>query len=389
MECYSALSTKKHAEDAAEEVCERFDDQFDTSPDLSMLFVSPHHIEELQYLVDEIGSVVDETSLIGTMGSKIVGTGREIEQEPAVCLWATTLPDANIRLAKVDYESTPEGGAFTGWPKDLPFPWPSDTTLFTFGDPFTFPVNELLDRINEDHEGVSVMGGMASGGESPGENRLICRDEVFTDGAVVAHLTDVNSRITSVVSQGCKPIGDPFVVTKSRENAIFELGGEPAVVQLKHVFEDLPEETRQIARRGLHMGVVMDERQDSFQHGDFLIRNVLGIDQEHGALAIGGMVQTGQTVQFQVRAAESADENLRSQLQQVHEQAEQPIQGGLLFTCNGRGTHMFDESHHDARAIQDVFGNIPVGGYFCQGEIGPVAGKNFLHGFTASLALFS
>jgi len=242
-------------------------------------------------------------------------------------------------------------------------------------------------RMNEDRPGVPVLGGMASGGSAPGENCLILGERRFQSGAVAA-LIHGEVRISSVVSQGCRPIGQPFVVTRAEANVIHELGGVPPLVQLKEMFKTLSEREQQLVRHGLHFGRVLNEYQDQFHRGDFLVRNVIGADPQSGAIAIGDYVRPGQTVQFHVRDEETADEDLRHLLQGARNSVASQSRGALLFTCNGRGTRLFGSADHDARCVREALGEIPLAGFFAQGEIGPVAGKNFLHGFTASVAIF-
>jgi len=188
--------------------------------------------------------------------------------------------------------------------------------------------------------------------------------------------------VETVVSQGCRPIGDAFVVTRAERNFVEELGGKPAMARLQELAANATDDERELLQRGLHMGLVVDEHKAEFVRGDFLVRNVLGADQESGAVAVGDRVSVGQTVQFHVRDAAAADEDLREMLAGVDARA------ALVFTCNGRGRHLFGVPDHDAGLVDQLLGPIPAAGAFCAGEIGPVGGRNFLHGFTASLALF-
>jgi small ligand-binding sensory domain FIST len=192
--------------------------------------------------------------------------------------------------------------------------------------------------------------------------------------------------IRTVVSQGCRPIGKPVVVTKSEQQTIQELGGRPPLAVLKELFNELPPEDRALVNEGLHVGRVINEYQESFGRGDFLIRNVVGADHETGAIAVADFIRRGQTVQFHVRDAASADEDLRTLLADAGKTVRP--EGALLFTCNGRGTRMFDTADHDAAAVDDAWPGLPVAGLFAQGELGPVGGRSFMHGFTASMALF-
>lgn len=188
-----------------------------------------------------------------------------------------------------------------------------------------------------------------------------------------------------VVSQGCRPIGEPMVITTAERNMIGGLGGVSALSKLRSVFAELPTRDQRLVQNGLHVGRVINEYQEKFEYGDFLIRNVVGIDSEAEIISIGDYVRPGQTVQFHVRDAESADAELDSLLSQ---HAGGLFGSALLFTCNGRGMNLFPDPDHDAQLIRKNFGDIPTAGFFAAGEIGPVGQQNFMHGFTASLVLF-
>ena len=210
---------------------------------------------------------------------------------------------------------------------------------------------------------------------------------MLTTGAVAIMLHGPVT-VTSIVSQGCRPIGHHLVVTKSEGNVIHSLGGKPALLQLKAIFDTLASSEQQLVQRGLHLGRVVNECQEHFQQGDFLVRNVMGIDPDRGSIAVGDFLHPGQTVQFHVRDYRTADEEMRQLLSAVRKNAIYSPQAGLLFTCNGRGTKLFSEPHHDAGLVHEYLGDIPLAGFFAAGELGPIGGKNFMHGFTASLALF-
>ena len=191
----------------------------------------------------------------------------------------------------------------------------------------------------------------------------------------------------TVVSQGCRPIGRPFVITKAQNHFILELSGQPPMHQLQALFTELNEKEQALVQQGVHVGRVINEYKETFGREDFLIRNVIGADPHTGAIAIGDTIRPGQTVQFHIRDADTADEDLRELLVQLS--PPQPPIGGLLFTCNGRGTRLFDQPHHDAQSIHSAYPSLPLSGFFAQGEIGPVGLSNYLHGFTASVVLFS
>lgn len=383
----AALSTKERADAAAAEVSRAAMEQLDAKPNLAVLFVSQHHGPDLAEIGNQICEAIGTEALIGCTGEAIVSGNREIEAEPAVSLWLAAMPKTNINLFHLNFEQTGDGSIFTGWPADLPEPWPTGAAMLLLAEPFSFPADELLRRMNEDRPGVPVLGGMASGGAAPGENRLVLGRREFQQGAL-ATLISGNVRIRSVVSQGCRPIGQPFVVTKAEGNVIHELGGIPPLKRLQEMHESLSESERQMLRHGLHVGRALSEYQDKFGHGDFLIRNVIGADPRSGAVAVGDYIRPGQTVQFHIRDEQTADEDFRKLLRSAATGNAAGQRGALLFTCNGRGTRLFSSADHDASCLCDAFGNIPVAGFFAQGEMGPVAGTNFLHGFTASVALF-
>jgi small ligand-binding sensory domain FIST len=195
-------------------------------------------------------------------------------------------------------------------------------------------------------------------------------------------------QVRTIVSQGCRPIGRHLVITKAQENLIQGLGGRPPLAHLQELWQELSPQEQQLFQRGLHVGRVINEYQGEFQRGDFLVRNVMGLERDTGALAITERVRVGQTVQFHVRDAATADEDLHALLQLDVSAHEKKPGGALLFTCNGRGTRLFAEPNHDARVIRDEVGAVPTAGFFAQGELGPVGGQNFIHGFTASVVLF-
>jgi small ligand-binding sensory domain FIST len=346
-------------------------------PDLVLCFASPHFVGALDDVVHALRSLLSPRVLLGATTVAVIGNAEEVEDAPAFSVFAATLPDGRLTPTTLTVEQTPDGPAIVGWP-DLDGTPP---TLLLLADPFTFPVDAFLRRLDEDRPGLSIIGGVASASMRPGGNRVVLDADVRESGAVGVFLDGVD--VQPVVSQGCRPIGQPFVVTRAERNFVAELGGRPALERLRELAEGLDENDRELVRNGLHLGVVVDEHRSSFGRGDFLVRNIVGADRAMGALALGDQVAVGQTVQFQVRDASAADEDLRSLL------ADAAAVAALVFTCNGRGRHLFGVPDHDAGVVAELLGPIPAAGAFCAGEIGPIGGRNFLHGFTASLALFA
>jgi small ligand-binding sensory domain FIST len=355
------------------------------SADLGVVFVSASFGETIRPALELITDFVPATHVIGTTAEGVLAGGDEYENRPAVAVWLARLPGATIVPLALEYRQNADGGLFAGWPESLAGAWPSDAAVVLLADPFSFPVDAFVTRMEEEHPGVPIVGGMASGGNQPGSNTLIASRQTFDAGAVGVVLGR-GIHVRPVVSQGCRPIGRPFVITKSRENLIIELGGLPALARLREIYGELDEGDRDLVRSSLHIGRAASEYRDTFRRGDFLVRNVVGADPDSEVIAVGDLVRTGQTVQFHVRDAASADEDLRELLGN-HADAPRPA-GALVFTCNGRGSRLFAEPSHDAKCLQDCLGPIPAAGFFAQGEIGPIGDRTFLHGFTASIALF-
>jgi small ligand-binding sensory domain FIST len=386
LRCASALSTHSKWDEALQESASTALAQLGQAPDLALLFFSPHHAPSAKQIATQAAALLQTSNILGCTGEAIAGTGREVEEEPALALWLAHLPGAKLTPMHLKFERTAEGGALNGWPDSLVGEWPADSFLIVLGEPFSFPADYLLQRMNEDRPKVPVIGGMASGGTQPGENRLQLGPVVHEDGAVAVHVSGP-VRLKTVVSQGCRPIGTPFVITKSERNIILELGGKPAMVQLREIFDTLPTREQRLVQTALHVGRVVSEYKDHFEQGDFLIRNVIGIDANRGAIAIGDYIRPGQTVQFHIRDEEAADAELKQLLNRAKSEIAAPPAGALLFTCNGRGTRMFSQRDHDAATIAQALGEIPLAGFFAQGELGPIGQQNFIHGFTASIGL--
>ena len=353
------------------------------TPDLAFVFVTHHHTTDPGFgrqLYAALGAKI----LVGCTAESVASNGLEYENGPAISVWAASLPGCHVDAFHIAFQRTLDGLLAIGAPS-AEEARPSPRAAFLLADPFSCSVDSMLSHFGEEFHGLPVMGGMASGASAPGENRLFLNDGEYDQGAVGVVIGGPVS-IRSVVSQGCRPIGKPFVVTRANRNIVAELGGRPALEQINALYREAEPGDQQLIQKGLHLGLAMSEYRETFGRGDFLIGNIVGADRETGAVALGNLVRTGQTVQFHVRDANTADEDLRTLLSSSLKSG--PAGGGLLFSCNGRGTRMFPRPHHDAAAIRDLAGEIPLAGFFAQGELGPVDGQNYIHGFTASLALF-
>jgi small ligand-binding sensory domain FIST len=384
----AALSTEADAARALDQACSGALRRLPSPPDLALAFFSTHHAGEADPLARVANQRLGARCVVGCVGESIVGNDQEVERGPALSLWlARWERPVTVTPFHMTREETAEGQSLLGWPDALADADPAQALVLLLGDPFSFPVDAFLREVNERHPGLRVMGGMASGMSAPGQCVLLEGETVHRKGAVGV-LLQGPVRVRGVVSQGCRPIGRHMVVTRCQENVITELGGKPPLAQLQAIWQGLRAEDQRLMQRGLHVGRVINEYQGEFRRGDFLIRNVIGVDPDSGALAITDRLRVGQTVQFHVRDAESAAEDLHTLLRADKGAHETRPAGGLLFTCNGRGTRLFDRPHHDARAVRAEFEGLPLAGFFAQGELGPVGGQNFIHGFTASVALF-
>ncbi|MCE9591252.1 MAG: FIST C-terminal domain-containing protein [Planctomycetes bacterium] len=383
----SALSDAPVTEDAVRSVLEPLCSKLTDGADLAVVFATPHHAADLEAQTRRLIDTLNVRVLVGVTVQGVIGVGQEIEEGPGLAVLAGKLPDAVIRpfrYDEIDWPSVLESPEALRKTIHLGEDGPEIKAIVLLPDPFSAPMVKLLPALNECFKGVPVVGGVASGARQPGGNRLIINGEATRGGAIgLAIGGGVN--IDCTVSQGCRSIGKPMVITKAQRHVVQELGGRNALGVIQEMAESLQDGDRELIRRsGLLVGRVIDEYKPRFGRGDFLIRGVVGIDQDQGYFAIGDpQTRTGQTIQFHVRDARTAEEDFQLLLeaQKLHG----PAAGALLFSCNGRGTHLFERPHADATMIREALGDIPLAGFFAGGEIGPVGDQAFLHGHTASL----
>jgi small ligand-binding sensory domain FIST len=354
----------------------------DTPPSLAVLFASAHFLDSADALLAAIAKQTGSLPLIGCVGEAVAGGAREVESEPAISLWlgAGLGP---VETFAMEFLRTPSGGAYSGYR----FPRDAAGVHLMICDPLTFPADGLLTHLNEQLPGAVVIGGLASAALRSRQSQLFLDDRVLSSGAVGVHLP--RAEVHPLVAQGCRPVGDAYTITGAQGNVLHELGGRPPLTRLQEMAAALPGSDQELLAQGVLLGVVIDEYRAEPGQGDFLIRGLIGADPDSGAIAVGDQIQVGQTVQFHVRDAASADVDLRRALERESAAlgGRRPA-GALLFTCNGRGSRMFSAPDHDAGLIATMLGDIPMAGFFCAGELGPVGGQNFLHTFTASIALF-
>lgn len=348
--------------------------------DLAVVFAGMPNLEHTDDGLALVEERLHPRALIGCGAQGVVGTGRELE-EGGVVVWAASLDGGEAESFHLEALRAGDSVAVAGMPE-----LEGADAMLLVVDPFTFPAEPLLAQLDEDHPGMPVVGGVASSGEGPGGATLIHDGAVVREGAVGVALRGVEVR--PCVSQGARPIGPEMVVTAAEGNVVHELASKPALERLKQAITELDPGERALASQGLLLGIVIDENKPDYERGDFLIRGLVGVDEEAGSIAVGDEARVGQTVRLQVRDGSSADEDLREALARELRDLPSPPAGTLVFTCNGRGARMFGVPDHDATVLDDVFGGAPTAGFFCAGEIGPVGSRNFVHGFTATLAVF-
>jgi len=352
-------------------------------PDLVVLFANDAYADAYPDLLRAAVRHTGTTDLVGSSASGVIGGEHELEGLPAISVLALKLPPGaalNTAHLRADEARQADAGSLrssTG----------ACTGLIVIADPYTTDTDDLIRRLEHEFPGATLVGGMASGSPNAGRTQVFAGTEVHEHGAVIGALSG-SVALRAVVSQGAEPIGRPWTVTDVERNVVRGIGNRPAYEVLVEAITRLPQAERERVARNLLVGLAMDEYRDEFKRGDFLIRNVIGADPSTGAIAVGGFPRLGQTIQFQVRDARAADDELRLLLGEARTTLERPPAAALLFACNGRGTGLFGEPDHDVRTAREVLGAPPVAGLFCNGEIGPVGRSTFVHGFTASIGLF-
>ena len=359
------------------------------APDLAVVFVSTHHAAEYERVPDLVREHLGECTLIGCSGEGVIGAGREVEHRPGFAMTAAHLPDVELESFHILDDALPDGDAAPEeWGALVKTSPDKEPHFLLLGDPMSVRGEHLLMGLDYAFPGSVKTGGLASGGHAPGGNVLYLLDQVHRSGVVgIAMHGDIT--VETVVAQGCRPVGQPMHITSCHQNMLLELNGHSPFEALKEIFDGLSDGDRQLAQHSLFLGVVMDEMEADPQLGDFLIRNIVGVDPRRGALAIGEMLKEGQTVQFHLRDAGTSAQDLDAMLTQyagthpIYEEV-----GVLLFSCLGRGSYLYGRADHDTDMFREKVGRMPLTGFFCNGEIGPVGGSTFLHGYTSSFGIF-
>ena len=349
----------------------------------ALVFFSPDYGENLEEFLELIRVYGRVSLVLGCSGGGLIGTGREAEGRSGFSLLLLSLPQTKLHVCELWQSQVAAAGGPDYWPSETGVGSDEVDAWIVLANPLRFEAEPWLAEWNLAYPGVPVLGGLASGGEG---QLVLCRDGAAIAGDGLALALEGGVSVRTIVSQGCRPIGEPLTITGARQNLLLSLGSKPAYAVLNHVFNGLTKQEKDRARNNLFAGLAMSEYLEEYKRGNFLIRNILAADPEAGAVAIGAALRVGQTLQYQLRDRDSADEDLRELCHEVEEEGGHPF-ASLLFSCNGRGMGLFGGPDHDAGVMAEIFGSHPSAGFFCNGEIGPVGKQNFLHGYTASTVL--
>jgi small ligand-binding sensory domain FIST len=390
MQWANALSTRPSLEAAVADVVQRTTSSLSAPADLGLVFISSAFTSEYSRVLPLLAEQLSVPVLIGCSGGGVIGTSlagqtQELEAEPALSLSLAHLPGVDVKAFHVVAEQLPDlDGPPNAW-IDLIGVTSSPTPHFILlSASFSSGINDLLQGLDYAYPGSMKVGGQASSGVMGGRIALFCNGRLHQEGTVGVALSG-NIVLETIVAQGCRPIGQPYQVTKGDRNIILELDEQAPLLVLRDLIASLSEEDRTLAQNSLFVGLAMDEFKPCLQQGDFLIRDILGVDPAGGAIAIGDYVRPGQRLQFHLRDAEASAEDLEFLLERYQkEQQSQPgAVGALMFSCLGRGAGLYGQPNFDSQLFQRYLNNIPLGGFFCGGEIGPVSGSTFLHGYTS------
>ncbi|MEK9630086.1 MAG: FIST N-terminal domain-containing protein [Nitrospinota bacterium] len=390
MKWVSALSKLTDIDAAVEEACANIKNQLgQDEADLTVIFVSPQYREFYDKVPDLINRYFKPGTLFGCSGGGIIGNGEEAEQQAAFSMTCATLPGVKIQTIYSETTELPDQDTSPSvWREWLKVNIEDNPHFVFLADPFSFRGDEFLAGVDFAYPNSKKVGGLASGAQSPGGNALYLGDKIYQNGLIGIALSG-DIEVDTIVAQGCRPIGEPMKITDCQETLLKELNGKPTLEVLQEVNETLSDSDKQLLQTSLFLGIEMDPMKDDPKQGDFLIRNLMGVDRESGALAIGALLRTGQLVQFHLRDKKMSAEDLDVMLTRYLSQGQaENASGALLFSCLGRGQYLYGEANHDSNMFRNKLGEIPLGGFFCNGEIGPVGNTTFLHGYTSSFGIF-
>ncbi|MDB6125928.1 MAG: hypothetical protein JWQ71_4921 [Pedosphaera sp.] len=355
---------------------------------LGLVFISPKLFDKAEDILELLRLHAQIPLLAGCSSNSLISENKEREEDAGLVLALYSLPGAELNAFHFTQEQLAEAESPNYWHGKTGIAPEQTNGWLAFADPFNLDSEEWLKSWNQAYASLPVLGGLASGDAAMQQTQIYLNGEVYDEGGVAISVGG-EVKLVGVISQGCTPIGETWTLTKVEQNLIHEIGNRSAYEVLAETFNGLSTEEQQTSRGNLFIGLVINEYLEEFHRGDFLVRNLIGADPQSGIVAVGALPRLGQTMQFQRRDAAAATEDMAAVLTRAKKQlAGATIYGGCLCNCNGRGESLFNVPNHDAQMIQEYLGPVGLVGFFCNGEIGPVGEKNFLHGYTASLALF-
>lgn len=359
-------------------------------PDLVLIFAGRYPLQELRTQPSLLTETFPESLVVGCTAGGVVGDGREVEQRPALSVTGAWLPE--VKLSPFHLEESqilPLLEDRDELQKTVGVTPEEDPQFILLPDPFSLDPNAFVKALDESFPAGAKIGGLASGGPGPGANLLFLGDKIYDSGMVGVALSG-NVVMDTLVAQGCRPIGNPMFITQCQGPLLFQLDGKPALGVLRDLYPSLSEADQKLFQNSLFLGIAMESQQQEYHAGDFLIRNLGGVLEEEGAIAVGAQLFEGQVVQFHLRDKNTSAHDLEALCRryQMAHGAEGFAEGVLLFSCLGRGQHLYGEADHDSKMLKKFLGDLSIGGFFCNGEIGPVHQKTFLHGYTSSCGLF-
>lgn len=383
----SALSERIDAREAAREAAQAALEELGGTPDLALVFVTTEHVRAYAAIAEELAKLLPANCIAGCSAVGVIGGGREAERREAISVVLARLPDTDVRVFHL--ESMPADEAAWEQVTGISMAAHDDAQLLLFADPYSVEMDAVLARLDAAYPRAVKLGGLASGANAIGDVGLYYRGALLRDGLVGVALRGRHA-LDAVVAQGCRPIGEPMIITRCRENVIQELNVGRPMDALQRTFRGLSPRDQELGRHSLHLGIEMKAGGHRYEQGDFLMREVAGIDPKTGAMAVSTAVRDYQVVQFHLHDAQTSAQDLENRLSSVAQSlGERRAVGALLFSCLGRGQALYGVSNHDSDLVRRVLGPVPIGGFFATGEIGPVGEKSFVHGFTSVLAVLS
>jgi small ligand-binding sensory domain FIST len=393
----NAVSTQPSLEAAVNDVVAQLEGRLPTTPDLGLVFISSSFTSEFARLLPLLQDLLPLPTLVGCSGGGIVGMDahgqpKELEDIPALSLTVATLPGVSVHPFHLTVDDLPDlDSPPDAWTELVGVAPEQDPQFILMADPFSSKVTDLLQGLDFAYPSSVKIGGLASVDGFNRHSGLFCDRTYYTEGIVGVALSGPVV-LDTIVAQGCRPIGPVYRVDKAERNILLSLGdpddgdtAHPPLELLQALFETLPEDERKLAQSSLFIGIAQDSFKLTLDPGDFLIRTLLGVDPKMGAIAVGDRLRPGQRVQFHLRDARTSANDLESLLQRYQRQL--PVSpspaGALMFACMGRGQGLYEQANFDSELFAQYLPGLPLGGFFCGGEIGPVGQTTFLHGFTS------